>query len=76
MCVHVCVCSFRVICVCGYVYRCVCMCMYVQVCMYMCVHVCMCVHVKDRDHPRLLFLKHQLPRYFETLSFAGLRLAN
>lgn len=55
------------------------MCMCVQVCMYMWVHVhmcvCVCVHVEDRDHPQV-FLKHQLPRYFETLSFAGLWLAN
>lgn len=61
---------------------CVQVCMHVHVCpgvyVYVgaCVCVCVCAHVEDGDHPQVLFLKHQLPRYFETLSFAGLRLAN
>lgn len=45
MCVHVCVCSFRVICVCGYVYS-VYACACVSRCVCICGCMCLCVCVR------------------------------
>ena len=81
MCVHVCVCPFSHMCmrvcieVCMHVHVCTGVYVYVGACACACVYVCVCVHVEDRGHSQV-FLKHQLPGYFETLSFAGLWLAN
>lgn len=52
---------------------CVCIYMCVQICMYMRVGRYVCAHM--RKPTMTLFLKNHLPRYFEIVSFTGLRLA-